>query len=198
MNKIDHENKVLAIRACLARNDKVGQLAITTAIVRLYEKQTADERQGGTREHNGRGFNAFDGAANGNGTYMAHYALGADRRNPNGVVKPEEWDKEVEKLRRGQPTCIRLINGHYIDKARKMLAKYVPQLATIALEREARLARELQEEREAIQAEANEAWKSYIDACGAVSSCNDDAPPTLGSPRFPFPTSERPINVSLV
>lgn len=152
MAKNETNETVLAIQALLAREDKVGQLAVTTAIVRLFERQTQGERLGGTREQNGRGFNAFDGAHNGNGTYMAHYALGADRRNPDGVVSPEMWDKEVAKLKRGEKTPIRLISGRYLDKARKMLAKYVGQLASIADERKAR---ELQSEREAIQCEAS-------------------------------------------
>lgn len=164
-----------AIKALLSREDNVGALAVTTAIVRLYARQTNDEQNRGTTvEHNGRGFNAFHAK---DGTYMAHYALGAKYGAPKGVVSPEQWDMEVAKLKRGEKTAIRLISGKFLAKARKIALFYVNQLVA-----EAELKRELQSEREAIMAE---------------DSYPESGPPTLGSPRFPFPTSERPIQVTM-
>jgi hypothetical protein len=115
-----------AIKALLMRDDKLGQLAVTTALVRLYARQTADEQAQGTTTHtNGRGFSAFD--AN-NGTYMAQYALGATRQNPKGVVEPRDWDDHVVKLRNGEGTPIRLISGSFLIKGRKLCLKYIGQL----------------------------------------------------------------------
>lgn len=118
------------IKALLTREDKMGQIAVTTALVRLYQRQTADEQASGTTSHhNGMGFSAFDA---GNGTYMARYALGSTTRNPNGGIDPTQWDTELLKLESGQATPIRLIDGRFLPKARKLVLRYVGQLAEIA------------------------------------------------------------------
>jgi hypothetical protein len=94
------------IVALLKREDKLGQLAITTAIVRLYARQTVDERLDSQTKHtNSKGFSAAHCVS---GSYMARYALGASRNIPSGI-SVASWDVEVEKLKRGERTNIRLI-----------------------------------------------------------------------------------------
>lgn len=138
-----------AIKALLSREDSTGAIAVTTAIVRLYARQTSDEQSRGTTvEQNGRGFNAFHAK---DGTYMAQYALGATRFLPKGVVTPEMWDNEVAKLKRGEATPIRIINGRFLAKARKIALFYIAQLVA---EAESKRAKCEAEERRAIQEEA--------------------------------------------
>lgn len=140
-----------AIKALLSRDDTTGAIAVTTAIVRLYARQTSDEQSRGTTvEQNGRGFNAFHAK---DGTYMAQYALGATRFCPKGVVTPEGWDNEVAKLKRGEKSPIRIINGRFLVKARKIALFYIAQLVAEAEMKKAKC--EL-EERRAIQEEACE------------------------------------------
>lgn len=125
-----------AIKALLMRDDVVGRLALSTALVRLYARQTSDEQQSGTtRVRNGRGFSAFHDKQ---GTYMAQYVLGATRQFPKGMITPDQWDAEVEKLKANQSTPIRLLNGDkYLARARKVALFHINQLVEEAEIREA-------------------------------------------------------------
>jgi hypothetical protein len=125
-----------AIKALLMRDDVVGRLALSTALVRLYARQTCDEQDSGTtRVRNGRGFSAFHDKQ---GTYMAQYVLGATRQFPKGVITPDQWDAEVEKLKSNQSTPIRLLSGDkYIARARKVALFHINQLVEEAEIREA-------------------------------------------------------------
>lgn len=116
-----------AIKSILMRDDIIGRLALSTALVRLYARQTSDEQASGTtRVRNGRGFSAFHDKQ---GTYMAQYVLGATRQFPHGVITPDQWDAEVEKLKRGESTPIRLLSGDkYIGRARKIALFHINQL----------------------------------------------------------------------
>lgn len=106
----------------LNRTDRVGQRAVTMAIIRLYERQTADEQQARDARHqNGRGFSAFDAKT---GTYMAKWAL-------NGA-------------KNGRP---RLLTGRWLHKARKMALKYKKQLLEIAQETARARARAAEQQR---------------------------------------------------
>jgi hypothetical protein len=161
-----------AIKALLSRTDTTGAIAVTTAIVRLYARQTSDEQSRGTTvEQNGRGFNAFHAK---DGSYMACYALGATRFCPKGVVTPEGWDKEVAKLKRGEKSPIRIINGRFLDKARKIALFYIAQLVAEAEMKKAMC--ELSERR-AIQEESCDSSDLIYPDSGV--SC----PPTLQSER---------------
>lgn len=112
------------IKSLLNRQDKLGQLAVTTAIVRIYARQTLDERSSSaTKEHNGKGFNSSDARL---GTYFARYALGASGRIP--ALDPSYWDNEVKRRKAGMLSPIRLLSGEHLEKARKMAIKYVAQL----------------------------------------------------------------------
>lgn len=162
-----------AIKALLLRSDHIGAIAITTAIVRLYARQTGDEQNRGTTvEQNGRGFNAFHAK---DGTYMAQYALGATRYCPKGVITTAQWDNEVAKLKRGEKSPIRIINGRFLDKARKMAMFYIAQLVA-----EAELKKAMCElsERNAIQAESDYKDTDFGQESGEVS-----CPPTMESAR---------------
>lgn len=125
-----------AIKALLMRDDVVGRLALSTALVRLYARQTSDEQQSGTtRVRNGRGFSAFHDKQ---GTYMAQYVLGATRQFPKGMITPDQWDAEVEKLKANKSTPIRLLNGDkYLARARKVALFHINQLVEEAEIREA-------------------------------------------------------------
>lgn len=158
-----------SIKALLSRDDTTGAIAVTTAMVRLYARQTNDEQNRGTTvETNGRGFNAFHAK---DGTYMAQYALGATRFCPKGVVTTEGWDKEVAKLKRGEKSPIRIINGRFLAKARKIALFYIAQLVAEAEMKKAMC--ELSERR-AIQAEESDS---------APESSDVFCPPTLASER---------------
>lgn len=94
-----------SIRALLERSDK----AVLEACVRLYQRQTADERAGGaTRYLNGRGFNAMDAKY---GTWCAEQIL-AWREDPKGWAQP--------------------LGPGKLAKLRAMMLKYSGQLAEIA------------------------------------------------------------------
>ncbi len=125
-----------AIKALLMRDDVIGRLALTTALIRLYARQTSDEQASGTtRVRNGRGFSAFHDKQ---GTYMAQYCLGATRQFPKGMITPDQWDTEVEKLKRNESTPIRLLNGDkYLARARKVALFHINQLVEEAEIREA-------------------------------------------------------------
>lgn len=105
-------------KSLLNRKDKIGTLAVTTAIVRVFENQTKEERDNSiTIERNNKGFNAIDAKL---GTYLALYAL-------NGV-SPENWDIEVKKKKSKINSPIRVFSGHFLEKARVLAIKYSGQL----------------------------------------------------------------------
>jgi hypothetical protein len=98
------------IVSTLNRTDEVGRKAITMAIVRIYQRQTADEQHArATHYTNGIGFNAFDAKT---GTYMAKWSLST--YNKTGRM--------------------RMLTGSWLLKARKMALKYRKQLLEIARE----------------------------------------------------------------
>src|SRR5947208_478034 len=78
-------------------------------IVRIYEKQTEDEKHTGETTHdNGIGFSGCDSR---NGTYMAEYIL-----------------KGVNQYRK---TYGQNLSGRFLEKARKFMPKYAGQLVKI-------------------------------------------------------------------
>lgn len=179
----------------LNRRDEVGAIAVTTAIVKLYERQTSDEKnRGNTIEHNGRGFKAYAGHDT-NGSYYARYALGATRQNPKGVISPDKWDEEVALFRAGKPSKIRLINGSYLDKARKIVLTYAAT-QLLAMAKAKRAARDQEQaEREAALIAAQSADCNYQDSY--CPSPRESCPDTVRSPRSPM-VFDRPINVTMV
>ena len=115
------------IKSILLRDDIVGRRALSTALVRLYARQTNEEQESGTTHlRNGKGFSAFHSKQ---GTYLAQYVLGANINAPTGVINPSQWDEEIKKLIRNERTSIRLISGEKnIDRARKIAFFHINQL----------------------------------------------------------------------
>jgi hypothetical protein len=160
------------IVSTLNRRDEVGRKAITMAIVRIYQRQTADEqRAGNTRHTNGIGFNAFDAKT---GSYMARWALA----NYNRTGK------------------VRLLTGKWLLKARKMALKYKKQLLAIAqdnvrVKQRAAEQRRLAEER-ARMAAAEQARLNAQHSAHIVSMLeSEEEPPTLRHYRYNGPNTER-------
>lgn len=143
----------------LNRRDEVGRFAVTVAIVRIYQRQTADERcDGSTRHTNGVGFSASDARL---GTYMAKWALGP--RNTTG-------------------NPVRMFTGKWLEKGRKMALKYRKQLLEIASQKEhakqrAAEQRRLAEERKAAaeQARMNAEHSAHI----INMLASEEEPPTI-------------------
>lgn len=120
----------------LRREDSVGALMVTTAMVRLYSWQTAAEKeQTNTHQRNSAGFSSADAKL---GSFLARMALGATAACPYGVVTPEQWDIELVRSMKGKQTPIRILYGRYLPMARKLALKYAGQLAKEAERRKER------------------------------------------------------------
>jgi hypothetical protein len=169
MNNIITMDHIVSV---LNRRDEVGRKAVTMAIVRIYQRQTADEqRAGNTRHTNGIGFNAFDAKS---GSYMARWALATYNRTGK----------------------VRLFTGSYVHRARKMALKYKKQLLAIARENQEAKAlsarrKRLAEER-ARQAAAEQARLNAQHANHIVAMLEDEEEPaTLRHYRYNGPNTER-------
>ena len=103
-----------------------SDLAVETAIVRLFELQTAGEqRSAGTHCQNMEGFNAADAKA---GTRFARWLLGMNDRNE--VKYPRKSLNHYKANRIFSRYC--QDGGTVMDRARKIALKHSAQLVALA------------------------------------------------------------------